>query len=583
MPLGGFIVNVNRVSALLRSVAIGAAAVLLASLAVAVEPPTRASALSGSEFQPGNIISDYAFFHDSAMTEAEIQAFLAAQSGACRNANCLDILKLTTPDRTATPRCLGYDGEANEPASRVLFKIQRSCGISAKVLLVTLQKEQSLVSALEPSARILDRAMGYYCPDDPTRPGWCHPDYAGFFNQVYNAAGQFKRYAISPQNYNFQLGAETIQYHPNASCGTKRVTIANQATAGLYNYTPYVPNAAALNNLYGTGDACSAYGNRNFWRIYSTWFGSPTTTVPSGVATSRFEGSDRFVVSAGVAARFTAPAPVVYIANGMDFPDALSAGPAAGSLGGPLLLVQPKVIPPSVALELARLKPARIVIAGGPSSVSDAVMQLLKSYSPSVKRIDGPNRYAVSRSLALDAFGAAGATRVYLATGQTFPDALSAGAAAGAKDAPVILVDGRQSTLDSETAQTLASLKATQIVIAGGEASVSVGIQAALAKLPGVTAVTRYGGEDRYVVSAALNRAELGSSATMYLALGSKFPDALSGTPLAVVNGAPLYVTPGDCIPPSILDDIRLKGVKNVVLVGGVGSLTTRIEEYAGC
>ncbi len=50
--------------------------------------------------------------------------------------------------------------------------------------------------------------------------------------------------------------------------------IENQATAGLYIYTPYVPNQAALNNLYGTGDGCSAYGNRNFWRTFTDWFGS---------------------------------------------------------------------------------------------------------------------------------------------------------------------------------------------------------------------------------------------------------------------------------------------------------------------
>jgi hypothetical protein len=53
------------------------------------------------------------------------------------------------------------------------------------------------------------------------------------------------------------------------------VFIENQATAGLYNYTPYTPNDAALNNMYGTGDACSSYGNRNFWRIYTDWFGNP--------------------------------------------------------------------------------------------------------------------------------------------------------------------------------------------------------------------------------------------------------------------------------------------------------------------
>jgi hypothetical protein len=48
----------------------------------------------------------------------------------------------------------------------------------------------------------------------------------------------------------------------------------------LYDYTPYTPNAAALNNLYGTGDACSSYGNRNFWRYYSDWFGNPAAPPP---------------------------------------------------------------------------------------------------------------------------------------------------------------------------------------------------------------------------------------------------------------------------------------------------------------
>ena len=57
--------------------------------------------------------------------------------------------------------------------------------------------------------------------------------------------------------------------------------IQNQATAGLYLYTPYRPNAAALANLYGTGDGCSSYGNRNFWRMFTDWFGS--TSVPAQV------------------------------------------------------------------------------------------------------------------------------------------------------------------------------------------------------------------------------------------------------------------------------------------------------------
>jgi len=57
------------------------------------------------------------------------------------------------------------------------------------------------------------------------------------------------------------------------------VNVQNYATAALYNYTPYQPNAAALGNLYGTGDGCSSYGNRNFWVYYNDWFG-PTAGLP---------------------------------------------------------------------------------------------------------------------------------------------------------------------------------------------------------------------------------------------------------------------------------------------------------------
>jgi LysM repeat protein len=64
-------------------------------------------------------------------------------------------------------------------------------------------------------------------------------------------------------------------YNPKASCGRQTFKLKSQATAKLYYYTPYVPNASALRNLWGSGDSCGAYGNRNFWRQFWTWFGSP--------------------------------------------------------------------------------------------------------------------------------------------------------------------------------------------------------------------------------------------------------------------------------------------------------------------
>jgi hypothetical protein len=139
----------------------------------------------------------------------------------------------------------------------------------------------SLVTDDWPWPRQYEIAMGYGCPDSgPNYSANCSSQFYGFFNQVYQAAQAFRRYETNPTWYNYRAGRNNyIQYHPNPSCGGTNVFIENQATANLYIYTPYQPNAAALNNLYGTGNDCSAYGNRNFWRLFNDWFGPTIHTA----------------------------------------------------------------------------------------------------------------------------------------------------------------------------------------------------------------------------------------------------------------------------------------------------------------
>jgi len=191
---------------------------------------------------------------------------------------------MTTVTQPADAYCKGtYVGAANESAATIIYKVSQACGVSPKALLVTLEKEQGLVTHTWPSSYRYDKAMGFACPD--TAP--CDTQYFGFQNQVWRAARQFQRYKASPASYNYRAGVPNIiRYNPNAACGSSTVVIQNQATAGLYNYTPYQPNAAALNNLYGTGDGCSAYGNRNFWRLWTDWFGDPTAPICTSAAVS---------------------------------------------------------------------------------------------------------------------------------------------------------------------------------------------------------------------------------------------------------------------------------------------------------
>ena len=249
----------------------------------------QASGLSGSGFDPGYIISDANFYNSDALSQAEIQNFLDAKIGNCQSALCLNVLRVDSTTRAADRTVCGtYAGASQELASTVIFKAQQACGISAKVILVTLQKEQGLVSSTNPSSKVVGRAMGYACPD--STGGTCDSTYYGFYNQVYWAAWQLKRYSVPNQFGTYHPGPKSVQYHssqPNLICDAPIVNIQNDATAALYNYTPYQPNAAALANLGGLGDGCSAYGNRNFWAYYTNWFGSPTGDInPFGAVDS---------------------------------------------------------------------------------------------------------------------------------------------------------------------------------------------------------------------------------------------------------------------------------------------------------
>lgn len=249
---------------------------LSATVLVAVAPTSSAEAANGALFDPGNIISDAAFFDGQAMGASSVQSFLTSQVTTCRSGyTCLKDYRQDTPTKAAVSgRCAAYDGRSSESAADIITRVGAACGISQKAIIVLLEKEQGLVSDSWPTARQYRSATGYGCPDTAD----CDATYYGFFNQVYAAALQFQYYAANPTRWNHVPGrVNAVRFHPNADCGSSSVFIRNQATAGLYNYTPYQPNASAIANLYGSGDACGSYGNRNFWRMYTDWFGSPTT------------------------------------------------------------------------------------------------------------------------------------------------------------------------------------------------------------------------------------------------------------------------------------------------------------------
>lgn len=365
------------------------------------------------------------------------------------------------------------------------------------------------------------------------------------------------------------------------------VSPAYSGTAQLWSRTvggswTNTGRTVAIVNGTGTGTAVAGSVTQEFRVALGGVNSNGVTVTPYTPDVSRIGGESRYDVAVGISEEyFPGGANTVYIATGTNFPDALSAAPAAALLGGPLLLVDTKVIPQSVRDELERLDPDKIIIAGGPASVSDAVMAQLETYSATVVRHSGEDRYEVSNKITRDAFTSA--TVAYIATGATFPDALSASAAAGNVNAPVILVYGLATTLDPDTADLLQDLGVTDIRIAGGPASVHPNIETALGNLPGVTSVTRLTGADRFVVSGATNRAAFTSAETVFLASGLNFPDALSGAAVAGAVGAPLYVIPPSCVPGYVLDDIANFGADQVRIFGGPASVTPAAAAMTRC
>ncbi|MEV8214487.1 cell wall-binding repeat-containing protein [Leifsonia sp. NPDC077715] len=547
-----------------------------------------ASDADPSKFVDGDLVSDAVFFNGTAWSASTVQSLLNTKGASCpagSNPVCLKSATFTTPSKAAGAACTSaYTGGSGKTAAQIFAGVGAACGINPAVLVALVQKEQGLVSTSAPTQWMYDHATGWNCPDVGADPQCDNtPTSTGFFNQVYGAAWQFKQYGADPYfAKRFPVGkVSPIGYNLDASCGTKQVAVQNKATRALYIYTPYTPNAASLASYPGEGDDCSAYGIRNFWMLFNAWYGSSTAgSVPS---MNRIAGGDRFETAAAISrAAYPSPGagvPAVYIANGLNFPDALAAAPAAAASGGPLLLVQTTAVPQVIMTELQRLKPKHIYVAGGVNVITDAVIGQLAKVQPAITRLGGYDRFNTSVVIAQRAFGTS-ASSAYVASGLGFADALSAGGAAGAKRQPVILVNGALGTVDAGTLQGLRSLGITNVTIVGGTTVISSGFQASLAK-NGI-AITRLQGSDRFATSIAVNaNAFPGATTTSYFASGTSFPDALAGAAWAGKAGGPLLVTPVGCVYPGAAEQaLRSKAIG---LLGGVNALGPQVGALAVC
>lgn len=340
-----------------------------------------------------------------------------------------------------------------------------------------------------------------------------------------------------------------------------------------------------LRSSWGSGVQQSTTTTGRFLKAsQSRLFASDRYGTSVSISQSQFPGSD------GPTTPVAPGVPVVYLANGSSFADALSAGPAAALEGGPLLLSPSRSLPAVVAAELDRLNPETIVIVGGTGVVTSAVASAAAAYATNpVVRLGGASRYETSRKIAERMLtienGLATGADLWVATGRNFPDALSAGAAASSQGVPILLVNGSSPTLDSTTATFINTvLQSDTVYIAGGTGVVSPGIQTAITNLLSTSPAVRAGGADRFATSLAINRAAYPVSAPqVFLAYAYNFPDALSGSVVAGLRGGPLYISQTSCVASSIVDHILDLGPSQVTVFGGTTIVSDNARDLRRC
>lgn len=295
---------------------------------------------------------------------------------------------------------------------------------------------------------------------------------------------------------------------------------------------------------------------------------TPTEPEPEPEPVLRYAGESRYATAAAIAQEsFPGPVDSVFLASGATYPDALSGGPAATRNGSPVLLTRPGDLPAETSAELDRLQPRVVYVLGGPGAVSDAVVAQVQQRVPTVSRLAGGSRYATGTAISRQFWTQAGT--VYLASGQTYPDALSGGALAAGSGAPILLT--ASSVLPVPVADELARLAPTTVVLLGGPGAVSEQVAAEVARRLPNASVRRLGGADRFATSAAVAQHWSTTGGQVYVAAGSDFPDALAGVPAAARATAPLLLTRKRCLPPPVHEQMLRLDPSQSVLLGGAG------------
>jgi hypothetical protein len=259
------------------------------------------------------IIDDALFLDANRMSEADIQQFLTNMGGGIANMTFLFDCASTGSSSAAYYANAGAPCGQYVKASSIIYYASQIYGINPQVTLATMQKEQSLVTAVNPTSWQVNQAMGFGCPDS----GGCSAT-SGFLYQIDNGVwtlrfhmerargnldywfhatswvcGTTKNY-YSPSLYPYQ----NVNFYDDNGIMYRTHYISNPSTSSFYCYTPHAyNNPQGLYGLPAYGTSGKYYsGSYNFVRYFELWFGSTKAVngniiLSKGLTTSSTNGN----------------------------------------------------------------------------------------------------------------------------------------------------------------------------------------------------------------------------------------------------------------------------------------------------
>lgn len=342
------------------------------------------------------------------------------------------------------------------------------------------------------------------------------------------------------------------------------------SVAALVTATGVSPPAGDVRPIEPTASCASQVGDADAVTL------APVSAVESSVEPGtllRVGGANRFetaILLSQLAYPDAGSAGAVVLSRSDLFPDALSGGPLAAAVDGPVLITPPTDLRDDVTAEINRVLPAgeTVYVLGSYDALSAQVENTLKAAGYQTVRFAGANRFETSLMIADEVERLAGPPQIlFVATGLNFPDALAAGAAAASFNLPAfppevptaVVVLSRDYTLTPAVEDYLADIYLTDpdsiIVAAGGQASSAVwdafGCE-------GDLGCFYYDGANRHQTAAWIAFDWFDPHTGFGLTTGQNFPDALTGAPiLAGANWPVLLVPPDGPIPTHPLGSVR--------------------------